>query len=222
MSRLPGCRSDLDDAISDLGHLQLEEPLDQARVGPGDHDLGPFACLADFDYVSLEPGIVLVVLERHLFGLRQQRLNLAQVEQGVTVIALLDDPGDYVAFSTGVLLVLEVAFGLSNPLEDDLLGRLCCDPAEVFGGVVPLAYDVAVLIELLPIDPDLPQSGSMVTTASSAAPGMRLYAATRALASASRRTSTLMPLSFAICWSASRKAKLSFIAPPLRPAPLRQ
>ena len=49
---------------------------------------------------------MVVALIRHLFGLRQKRLDLAEVEQGVPVVALLDDPGHNVAFSTGVLLVL--------------------------------------------------------------------------------------------------------------------
>src|ERR1700733_7201789 len=48
----------------------------------------------------------------------------------------------------------------------------------------------------------------MVTTASSAASGRRLYAATRALARASSNVSTEIPLSRAICPSASRNSKL--------------
>src|ERR1700679_2447405 len=48
----------------------------------------------------------------------------------------------------------------------------------------------------------------MVTTASSAASGRRLYAATKALARASNRVSTEIPLSRAICPSASRNSKL--------------
>src|ERR1700728_5042189 len=48
----------------------------------------------------------------------------------------------------------------------------------------------------------------MVTTASSAASGRRLYAATSALARASNRVSTEIPLSRAICPSASRNSKL--------------
>src|ERR1700728_4801631 len=48
----------------------------------------------------------------------------------------------------------------------------------------------------------------MVTTASSAASGRRLYAATSALARASNRVSTEIPLSRAICPSASKNSKL--------------
>ena len=98
---------------------------------------------------------MLVVLEGHLLGLRQQRLHLAEVQKRVTVVALLDDAGDYVAFPAGVLLVLEVALGFADPLEDHLLGRLCRYPAEVLRGVVPLPDDSALFVQFLAIDPYL-------------------------------------------------------------------
>ncbi len=64
-------------------------------------------------------------------------------------------PGHDVAFAPGVLLVLQVPFGLADALEDDLLGRLGGDAAEVLRRVVPLPDDVAVLVELLAVDPDI-------------------------------------------------------------------
>ena len=81
---------------------------------------------------------MLVALVGHLLGLGQQGLDLAEVEQRVAVVALLDDAGDDVALAAGVLLVLQVALGLADALEDDLLGRLGGDAAEVVGRVVPL------------------------------------------------------------------------------------
>ena len=138
VARLAGRRLDLDHARGDLGHLELEEPLDQTGVGPADHDLGTLGGLADLDDVGLQAGPVLVALVGDLLGLGQQRLHLAQVEQGVAVVGLLDDAGDDVALPPGVLLVLHVPLDLADPLEDDLLGRLGGDPTEVVGGVVPL------------------------------------------------------------------------------------
>ena len=128
-------------------------------MAPADHDLGALGRLADLDDVGLEAGAVLVALVGHLLGLGQQRLDLAQVEQGVAVVGLLDDAGDDVALAPGVLLVLEVALGLADALQDDLLGRLGGDPPEVVGRVVPLPDDVAVLVELLAVDPDLARLG---------------------------------------------------------------
>ena len=124
-------------------------------MAAADHDLGTLGGLAHLDDVGLQPGAVLVALVGDLLGLGQQGLHLAQVEQGVAVVGLLDDAGDDVALAAGVLLVLEVPLDLADALQDDLLGRLGRDPAEVVGRVVPLADDVAVLVELLPVDPDL-------------------------------------------------------------------
>jgi hypothetical protein len=128
-------------------------------VGAADHDLGALGGLADLDDVRLEPGAVLVALVGDLLGLGQQGLDLAQVEQGVAVVGLLDDAGDDVALAPGVLLVLHVALDLADALEDDLLGRLRGDAAEVVRRVVPLADDLAVLVELLAVDADLTRVG---------------------------------------------------------------
>ena len=92
---------------------------------------------------------MLVTLVLHLLGLRQQRLDPTEVEEGVALVRLLDDAGDDVALAPRVLLVLHLALGVANALQDDLLGGLRRDATEVVGGVVPLAYDVAVFVELL-------------------------------------------------------------------------
>ena len=146
---------DLDDAVGDLGHLELEEPLDEARVAARDDDLRTLGRLSDLDDVGLEPGAVVVALVGDLLGLGQQRLDLAEVEQRVAVVALLDDPGHDVALATGVLLVLAVALGLTDALQDHLARRLGGDAAEVVGSVVPLAGDVALFVQLLAVHADL-------------------------------------------------------------------
>ena len=152
---LAGRRLDLDDAGPDFGHLELEQPLDQPGVGAADHDLWAFGRLANLDDVRLEARAVLVALVGDLLGLRQQRLDLAEVEEGVAVVGLLDDAGDDIALAPGVLLVLHVALDLADPLEDHLLRRLRGNAAEVVRGVVPLADDLAVFVELLAVHPDL-------------------------------------------------------------------
>ncbi len=93
------------------------------------------------------------------FEVRRTSTNLAEVEQRVAVVGLLDDPGDDVALAPGVLLVLHLPLRLADALEDDLLGRLGCDSAEVGGRVVPLADDGAVLVELLGHHADLAALG---------------------------------------------------------------
>ena len=156
MAGLAGASLDLDDAVGDLGHLELEQALDEPGMAPRDDDLGPFARLADLDDVGLEASAVVVALIRDLFGLGQQGLDFAQVEEGVAIVALLDDPGDDVALTPGVLLVLAIAFGFPDALEDHLARRWSRDTAEVLRSVVPFPRYVSFFVQLLAVDADLP------------------------------------------------------------------
>ena len=157
--RCPGSRaqarsSTMPSAIS--GTSSSNRPLDEPGVGAGHDDLRALRGLADLDDVGLDPGAGLGALVGHLLGLRQQRLDPAEVEQRVAAVVLLDDAGDDVALAAGVLLVLLLAVDLAEALGHDLLGRLGGDAAEVLGGDVDLvAVGLAVLVELLGEDPDL-------------------------------------------------------------------
>ncbi len=155
MTGLAGDGLELHDPVEQLRHLELEEPLHQTRVGAADDDLGALRGLADLDDVRLEAAAVLVALVLHLLGLGQQRLDLAQVQQRVALVRLLDDPGDDVALAAGVLLVLHLALRLTDALEDHLLRGLRGDAAEVVRRVVPLLDDLAFLVELLGDDVDV-------------------------------------------------------------------
>ena len=126
---LAGAGLDLDDAVGDLGDLELEQALDEAGVGAAHHDLGALGGLADLDDVGLDPGAGLGALVGHLLGLRQQRLDPTEVEQRVAGVGLLDDAGDDVALAAGVLLVLHLALGLADALDHDLLHGLRGDAA---------------------------------------------------------------------------------------------
>ena len=151
MAWLAGAGLDLDDAVGDLGHLELEQPLDQARVGAADTTIcGPLAVLRTSTMYALSgrPGRA---LERHLLGLRQQRLDPTEVEQRVARVGLLDDAGDDVAFAVGVLLELAVALDLADALAHHLAEGLGGDAAELFllRGVVALVDPVAVLVDVV-------------------------------------------------------------------------
>ena len=169
---LAGGGLDLDDAAADLGDLELEQALDEAGVGAADDDLRALGGLADLDDVRLEAGAVLVALVGDLLGLGQEGLDLAEVEQRVAVVGLLDDAGDDVALSAGVLLVLLVALGLPDALAHHLLGGLGGDAAE--GGLVLLdlellAHGLAVLVELL--GPDVVLAGVGIDVDPAVLPG---------------------------------------------------
>ena len=156
LAGLPGARQDLDDTVGDLGNLELEEPLDEPRVGPGHDDLRTLHRLADLDDVDLDPFTRLGAFVVDLLRLGQEGLDPAQVEQGVPGVRLLDDAGDDVALAPGVLLVLELTLGLADPLAHDLTDRRGRDASEVVRGHVELLTDgLEVLVELLGVDPDL-------------------------------------------------------------------
>ena len=153
---LTGARLDLDDTIGDLRHLELEQALDESRVGTADHDLGALGRLADLDDVGLDPGVGFGAFVGHLLGLRQQGLDPAEVEQRIAAVALLDDAGDDVTLAAGVLLVLHLALGLTDALVHHLLDRLRRDTAEVFGRDVELgAGGLTLLVEFLGHDPEI-------------------------------------------------------------------
>ena len=148
---LAGAGLDLDDAVGDLGHLELEQPLDQTRVGARHDDLGALGRLAHLDDVRLRAVAGVRTLVGHLLGLRQQGLDATEVEQRVPGVGLLDDAGDDVALAVGVLLELAVALDLADALAHHLTERLGGDPAELFllGRVVALVDPVAVLVEVV-------------------------------------------------------------------------
>src|SRR5450759_1943350 len=148
-------RLDLDDALLDLRHLELEQLLDQPRVRTGHDDLEAAQLAPYRDHVHAQPSAVAVVLTRDLFGLRQDRLDLAQVDaHGGTVTVLLDDAEQDVTLDRGEVPVFLVVLRLAQPLHDDLARCGGGDPAEVGGRVVVLADLLPVLVQLRREDVD--------------------------------------------------------------------
>ena len=159
MSRFTSHCLDFDDAVVDFWNFEFEQPLDQPWVSAADHNLGALGALANFDDIGLEARTVLVTFAHGLLCLRQQRFDATQVEQRVAVVLLLDDAGDDVALAACVFLVLQVAFDLTDSLQDDLFGGLGSNAAEFFRRVVPFADDLTVFVEFLRVDPHLARVG---------------------------------------------------------------
>src|SRR4029450_1179691 len=110
--------------------------------------LRPAANLGDD---GLDAGALLVALAVHLLGARQQRLDLAEVDQHVVAVAcLLDDPGHDLGHAVDVLVVHDLALRLADALRDHLLRSLRGDASEVLGRDV-LALDL-LLGDLGPVD----------------------------------------------------------------------
>src|SRR3954452_14542841 len=150
---LAGDVGDLDQAVGDLGDLELEELLDQLGIAARDDDARPAGRGGDLLDHGLDPLRVVVALAVDLLGLGQQRLDaLAQLHERVARVGLLDDAGDQLADAVAVLLEHHVALGLADPLQDHLLGGLRGDAPEVLGRDVALVDLVVVLLELGRVD----------------------------------------------------------------------
>src|SRR5581483_2705235 len=133
VARLAGDAANLDEAVGDLGDLELEERLDQLRVAPREDDLRALRSGADLGDDGLDARSLLVALAVDLLGARQQRLDLSEVDEHVVAVArLLDDAGDDLADAVDVLVVHHPALLLADALQDDLLRGLRGDAAEAF------------------------------------------------------------------------------------------
>ena len=155
---LAGDAADLDEAVRDLGHLELEERLDQLGIAAREDHLRALRAGADLGDHGLDPGALLVALPVDLLGAGQQRLDLAEVDEHVVAVAgLLDDAGDDLALAIDVLLVHHRALRLANPLLDHLLRRHRGDAAEIVRGHVGardqlLGHLIPVELELVLVD----------------------------------------------------------------------
>ena len=103
---LAGDAADLDQAVRDLGNLELEERLDQLGIAAGKDDLWALRPGTDFGDDGLDAAALLVALAVHLLGARQEGLDLAEIDEHVVAVArLLDDAGHDLAHAVDVLVV---------------------------------------------------------------------------------------------------------------------
>ena len=114
----------------DLRHFELEEATQEPLVGPAHVDLRAPHAAADLQHEGLHVLADAVVLERRLFGRGQDRLGLAHVQDDGSRLDAGDRAGDELALAAGVLVEDDVALGLVQSLQDDLLGHLGVNSAE--------------------------------------------------------------------------------------------
>src|SRR5262245_34620884 len=115
----------------DLRDLELEQPPQEALVGPADEDLRALRRTPYLEHERLDILADAVVLERGLLGGSQDRLDvLADVEDDRARLDAVDRARDQLALAAGELVEDLVALDLADALEHDLLGRLGADPAE--------------------------------------------------------------------------------------------
>ena len=90
---LAGDRLDLDGPAVDLGHLELEQALQEALVRPADEDLRAAARAADLEHERLDVLADPVVLDGRLLGRREDRLDVvADVEDDRPRLDPVDRP----------------------------------------------------------------------------------------------------------------------------------
>ena len=124
---LAGGGADLDDALLDLGHLELEERLHEQRVAAAQDEARPLGRLLD----ALEDGAdrvsLVKVLAMVLLAVRHDRLRFAELvehDHQLAALDLLHLAGEELADAAGELVADAGALALADALDDALLGRL--------------------------------------------------------------------------------------------------
>src|SRR5262249_51386493 len=125
IARLAGDAADVDETVGDLRYLELEQRLDELGIAAREDDLRPLRPAPHLGDDRLDARALLVTLTVDLLRARQQRLDLAEVDEDVVAVAgLLHDAGHDLADAVDVLVVHHPPLLLANALEDDLLRGL--------------------------------------------------------------------------------------------------
>ena len=136
--------------VSNFGNFKFEKTLDETGVGAAHNNLWTLVAATHFNDVRLHTRAGCGALERNLLALWHESFNFAKIEQGITMIVLLNDARDNVAFAVGIFFELLVALGFADALTHHLTERLRRDATQfvLVGSVVTLVHPVAVFIDV--------------------------------------------------------------------------
>jgi hypothetical protein len=150
-TRVTGGGLDLDDAVVDLGHFLREELLHELGVGAAQEDLRTTVLTLDLQDQRADTLAHADGFTRDLLIAADDTLSAAQVDDHMTEFDRLDHAGDDFARAVLELGVLAVALGIAHLLEDDLLGALRVDAAQINRGqrVDDIVADLGALLQLL-------------------------------------------------------------------------
>ena len=109
--------------VVDLGNLELEDLPHEFGVSPREDDEGTHPSLLDLDDHRLDAVVGVVGLARGLVLLREEALDLAQVDEDVAVLLALVVTDDYLADLRLILGILSVPRYLAEGLAGRLLGE---------------------------------------------------------------------------------------------------
>ena len=142
---------DLDSPLVDLGDLELEKLDKKVGMGPGEDHLGPLGGPEHVDQRRPDRVALSVALLADLLLEGDDGLGPTHIDEDVPVADLLDRTTHHLADAPLEVLVDPLAFGLTHPLDQDLLGRLDRVPAEVGKGqfLLDLLADLRLWIDLL-------------------------------------------------------------------------
>jgi hypothetical protein len=130
-SRVAGHAHDLHHAVVHLRHFAPEQGGHIIAVRARNHHLRAAPFLAHLNNQSLHAVAALVVLARDLLLARENGFGAAQVDDPAALVPPLDDAGDDLAHAVFVFLVNNALLGVAHALNDDLLGRLRGNAAQI-------------------------------------------------------------------------------------------
>ena len=128
---IAGDRLDLDDAVVNLRHFLGEQLRHESGMGARQEDLRTTRFRPVRHRCTPVRGRRSEVLARQQLVAAQHRFGPAQIDRDVAVFHALDQTVDDLADAVLVFLELALPFGLADLLDDDLLGGLGGDPAEI-------------------------------------------------------------------------------------------
>src|SRR5690606_9227874 len=130
-ARIAGGGLDLDDAVVNFGHFLGEQLLHELRVRTAQENLRSAVITLDLHDQRPHAFTDTSGLARDLLVTADDAFGPAEIDDHVTELDRLDHPGDDLAGAVLEFLVLTLALGVADLLEDHLLGALRIDATEV-------------------------------------------------------------------------------------------
>src|SRR6185369_11811288 len=132
-ARVAGGGLDLDDAVVNFRHFLREQLLHEVGMRSGKEDLRAAGFAADGHDQRADAVADADHFARDLLVAADDALGAAEVDDDVAELDALDDAGNDFADAILELFMLALALGVADLLEDDLLGGLGGDSAELDG-----------------------------------------------------------------------------------------
>jgi len=128
---IAGGRLDLEQAVFHLRHFQFEQLDDELRRGARQDQLRAARGAVDLQQVGAHAVADPQVLLRDHLVARQHRLDAAGLDDGVAALDAFHRAGDEMLLALEEVVQHLFALGVTDLLQDDLLGGLGADAAEI-------------------------------------------------------------------------------------------